>query len=183
MKIKFDLSGDNRPYIEGIDDYENSMFKNQYYQSFSLIDSYLRGIALGQEDPSALEGSIEKSNNIFAFDGNRGTGKTSCMLSVANILLDKNHRKVTNGLKFISDKAFHTISMIDPSFFDQNHNILALFIARLYSSFVEWEKDPQNARVIDNSVRPKLITKFVEVQQQLKSMFGKDILLMDWSLL
>lgn len=174
MKIKFDLSGDNRPYIEGIDNYENSMFKNQYYQSFSLIDSYLRGIALGQEDPSALEGSIEKSNNIFAFDGNRGTGKTSCMLSVANILLDKNHRKITNGLNFISDKAFHTISMIDPSFFDQSHNILALFIARLYRSFVEWEKDSQNARVIDNSVRPKLITKFVEVQQQLKSMFGKD---------
>ena len=64
--------------------------------------------------------------------------------------------------------------MIDPSFFDKNHNILALFIARLYSSFVEWENDPQNARVIDNSARPKLITKFVEVQQQLKSMFGKD---------
>lgn len=174
MKIKFDLSGDNRPYIEGIEDFESSMFKNQYEQCISLIDSYLRGIALGQSVPSALSGSVEKSNNIFAFDGNRGTGKTSCMLSVANILLDSDHRKVSKGLNYVSEKIFHTISMIDPSFFDKNHNILALFIAKLYNSFIEWENDPLNARTIDNSIRPKLITKFVEVQQQLKSMFGND---------
>lgn len=174
MKIKFDLSGDNRPYIESIADYETSMFKNQYEQSFSLIDSYLRGIDLSKSDPSALAGSIEKNNNIFAFDGNRGTGKTSCMLSVANILLDKDHREVTNGLKYVSEKMFYTISMIDPSFFDKSHNILVLFIAKLYKSFEDFEENPLNAGIINNSYRPKLVTKFVEVQQQLRSMFGKE---------
>lgn len=172
-KIKFDLNGDNRPYIEGIGDIKGSMFRNQYEQSILLIDAYLKGIRNMQATPEALQNSVDNNNNIIVFDGERGTGKTSCMLSMANILTDENHGEACQGARYAAETRFLTIPMIDPSFFDEEHNILSLFIARLYSVFQGQEERSCSEDGEGNPYRNDLMKMFVRVQQNLRSMFGE----------
>lgn len=172
-KIKFDLNGDNRPHIEGLGDINDSMFRNQYEQSILLIDAYLKGIKNMQKTPAALRNSVDNNNNVIVFDGERGTGKTSCMLSMANMLTDGNHREVCQGTRYVAETQFVTIPMIDPSFFDEEHNILSLFIARLYSVFQEKEERDSSNDGEGNQYRNDLMKMFVRVQQNLRSMFGE----------
>lgn len=171
-KIKFDLNGDNRPHIEGKADFGNSMFKNQYEQCILLIDAYLKGIKGMQETPAALRNSVDNCNNIIVFDGERGSGKTSCMLSMANMLTEDSHEEVCLGARYAAATEFLTVPMIDPSFFDEEHNILSLFIAKLYSVFQEKEANdcPEDGK--GNPFRNDLMRMFVKVQQNLRSMFG-----------
>lgn len=68
--------------------------------------------------------SFHVNNNIISVLGDRGSGKTSCMLSVANILKNDEH-----------NKRLYFLQVIDPSFFDESHNILDLFIGELYKRF------------------------------------------------
>lgn len=58
-------------------------------------------------------------NNILTFLGDRGTGKTSCMRTVISICRE------THPDWMFPDE-------IDPSFFDDKHNILDIFIGVLY---------------------------------------------------
>lgn len=171
-KIKFDLNGDNRPYIEGAEDLKNSMFRNQYEQCVLLIDTYLKSVRTMQETPAALRNSVDHNNNIIVFDGNRGTGKTSCMLSMANMMTGEGQRTVCQGTQYAADTEFLTIPMIAPSFFDEEHNILSLFIARLYNAFKEREDYEEQQDGQGNPYRNELMKMFIKVQQNLRSMFG-----------
>lgn len=171
-KIKFDLNGDNRPYIENAEDLKNSMFRNQYEQCVLLIDAYLKSVWAMQETPVALRNSVDNNNNIIVFDGDRGTGKTSCMLSMANMLTGCGQREICRGTQYAADKEFLTIPMIDPSFFDEDHNILSLVVARLYNAFKEREGDEEQQEGHGNPFRNELMKMFIKVQQNLRSMFG-----------
>jgi len=171
-KIKFDLNGDNRPHIEGAKDFKSSMFINQYEQCVLLIDGYLKGVKHMQIPPETLHNSVDNNNNIIVFDGDRGTGKTSCMLSMANMLTGYDRREVCRETQYAADTEFLTIPMIDPSFFDEEHNILSLFIARLYSAFKGREKDEELKEGQGNNYRNELMKMFIQVQQNLRSMFG-----------
>lgn len=172
-KIVFDLNGDNRPFVEGLDAYKSSIFKEQYEQCISMVDSYLKGLSNMAEVPSVLVGSLESTNNIFAFDGERGSGKTSCMMSIVNMLTNDNHKKICGNYYFAANTKFETIQMIEPAFFDKEHNILTLFIARLYRAFKDKEDQPYN-HLTDSSCANELNQKFVDVQRKLRNMFSNN---------
>lgn len=170
-KIKFDLNGDNRPFIEGIESYNDSMFQDQYEQCVNLIESYLKGLSGMEATTVSLRYSLENCNNIIVFDGERGSGKTSCMLSMVNMLTQDNHCKLATPDKYVSQRQFVTIPMLDPSFFDNEHNVLSLFVSSLYSAYREWDLDPHN-KLKDNKKKGDLIESFVLVQKELQSIFG-----------
>lgn len=170
-QIKFDLNGDNRPFIEGIEAYNDSMFKDQYEQCINLIEAYLKGLAGMAETAVSLKNSLENCNNIIVFDGERGSGKTSCMLSMVNMLTQKNHARLVSPDKIVSQKQFVTIPMLDPSFFDSEHNILSLFVSSLYSAYREWNQNPYNK--LNDNKKGELIESFVTVQKELQSFFGE----------
>ena len=172
-KIVFDLNGDNRPFVEGLDQYKSSIFKEQYEQCICIVDSYLKGLTNMVKAPATLKGSLESTNNIITFDGERGSGKTSCMMSLVNMLTDENHVKVFGNFSFVAKTQFETIQMIEPAFFDKEHNILTLFIARLYRAFKDQEECPCR-RITDSQCASELNQKFVDVQRKLKCMFSKE---------
>ena len=169
--IQFNLSGDSRPYIEGLEQYEGSFFHNQYAQCLSLVDSYIKSSKSSISVNPTLQNSIDYNNNIIAFDGERGSGKTSCMLSVANILTSNKHERFIEQFPHLSKSSFTTITMIDPSFFDKDHNILSLFTARLYQDFLEKESKPQNKNG-NNPYRTELVENFITVQKNLSCIFS-----------
>lgn len=132
--LRFNLDQDNRPLKETItlSSIEKSPFKDQYQKAFSEIEYYLDSL----KDDS-LEKDMDYANNIFVFTGDRGSGKTSCMVSVGGFLTKKRELRSEFKEKYpkISDKNFFSLDLMDPTYFDTKHNILSLFLAKLYGAF------------------------------------------------
>ena len=62
---------ETRPVVEDWSLKEKSIFKEQYNESLSLVDSII------EHNKEAKKGKLNICNNIVAFIGQRGTGKTS----------------------------------------------------------------------------------------------------------
>lgn len=68
MRLKFQDGKENQPIIE-LENMENSVFSNQYILAEKIFNALL------------TDDEARKHNNIISFCGDRGTGKTSCMMS------------------------------------------------------------------------------------------------------
>lgn len=126
--IKFYKGDENGVVIEKID-YDKSIFRNQYAQALELIDELA--------DREVKDGDVAP-NNIIAFSGGRGEGKTSCMLTVKHIIEENDteaFRALTGCLPMKGLDGYEFLEMIEPSFFDQEHNILELVLGQLYRNF------------------------------------------------
>ena len=132
--IKFYKGDENGVVIEK-SGYDKSIFRNQYAQALELIDELAnREVKDGDVAP----------NNIIAFSGDRGEGKTSCMLTVRHIIENNNtgaFNALTGNLPLKSLESYEFLEMIEPSFFDQEHNILELVLGQLYRTFKKYEQD------------------------------------------
>jgi hypothetical protein len=167
-KIKFILGEESRPKIETFSDVKGSLFKEQYEKVFEEIVSYI----LDKPSNEDLILNNENKNNIYAFVGERGSGKTSCMLSVANMLTCQNKEF---SMKFKNERIakldsshFKTIDLVDPSFFDEKHNILDIVIAKLFKSFSDDIKNNKlNPKQDYISKKQQLINKFQETKENL----------------
>lgn len=181
-KITFDFDNDNRPMREDVA--EGTLFEPQYKQALRQIDNYLYELRLEKtelkdrdnnsekkSDTEYISDDIDYNNNIFSFIGDRGTGKTSCMISVASILqnkekIDKKDYPNIDRIKFTN------IDLIDPAYFDKSHNLLSLFLAKLYKSFVERiEKDKRQD--ISRSEKQEFLKFYREAHSQLHRLFTK----------
>lgn len=114
--------------------YDTSIFRNQYAQALKLIN----------ELASRKDEDHDTSRpNIIAFCGNRGEGKTSCMMTVQEIAehADAEMIKILTGEDLSIDfKKIEFLKMIEPAFFDKEHNILELVIGQLFQNFKECER-------------------------------------------
>lgn len=77
--------------------------------------------------------NLEYENNIIAFCGERGEGKSSVMLSFAKAI--KKSKKVFEDYNEIEDIHFSEPVVIDPSLFDETHGILDVILAKIYNKF------------------------------------------------
>lgn len=129
-----------------------SIFHHMWERQKVLID------ALGSDKEHKNVIWIDnKFSNIIAFCGDRGEGKSSCMASFATMLTDANARNEavnaketipvtdpkTHETKEVSQKLFcdldkligteeiEWLDVIDPSFFDDDHNLLELLLGRI----------------------------------------------------
>ena len=111
--ITFNLDQDNRPLKENItlSSLETSPFKEQYRKSLSEIESYLNTL-----NDDTVDRDMEYANNIFAFSGDRGSGKTSCMISVGGFLTTNKMLRSDFKGKYpqISDTNFYSLDLMDP---------------------------------------------------------------------
>lgn len=139
--ITFTLGEETLPKIEGSENYAESLFKEQYDKSFDWVASYLEKVDKAAGDKEKLR----DLNNVLAYIGERGSGKTSCMLSVAKILGEGAEMWKDHNIPIsFKDKKFKVLDCIDPSFFDTKNNILSLIIARLFGEFNEEAKNRPN---------------------------------------
>lgn len=162
--ITINIDNDNRPIIENGALFDKSLMTAQYRLAFDAIESVLNA----QEHlPSTItiKNNIEYPNNIVVFDGERGSGKTSSMLSVAKMLIEEGVEPYKN-LKKLTDTHFVMLSMLEPSFFDNEHNVLDLFVSQLYKEFSELKE-------VNPNQKKEILALFVDVQNQLTCMLGK----------
>lgn len=123
-------------------EFESSIFFDQYRLACSLVEGFARR-------------PVENSLQIVAFCGPRGSGKTSCMTSVRNLIdftqsgiADKTEKFFKEAkLSYLPEKLrnrdlrFEIPEMIDPSFFDEDNNIVELLIGQIYGDLQKYERD------------------------------------------
>lgn len=177
-KIVFDFDNDNRPMRESVAD--GTLFEPQYTQALRQIDVYLgeldlekteedRDASIHKNNTEFIPDDIDYNNNIFSFIGDRGTGKTSCMISVASILQNKENIE-NKDYPNIDRIKFTTIDLIDPAYFDNSHNLLSLFLAKLYKKYAQLvEKDKQST--LSRSQKQTFLQCYRDAHSQLHRLY------------
>ena len=137
--IKFYAGDENHIVIEK-KDFRNSLFSNEYSEALALTEAiYLKNLecinAKNEEEEYATSGP-----NAIVFCGDRGEGKTSCMMTVQNMIKNSGEEHIKNYLDEQVSRQFDPssilcLNIIDPAHFDTNHNILELVLGQLYRNF------------------------------------------------
>ena len=128
----------NIPVVEHINtekEFEASIFTEQYVQALDALNNLVAAQSASSKQSDNRVSPEESPNNIIAFVGERGSGKTSCMSSVAELLAPEKLHEIKSKYTAIEKHQFENIGIIDPSYFDQTHNIVAMVVARLYKTY------------------------------------------------
>lgn len=129
------------------ENYEESLFREQYIQALQLVTDLA-------EHPK------KDVPNLVAFCGDRGEGKTSCMLTVCHIIKNSGNPAIASEMeplgidtKKLYDAGFEVLPIIDPAFFDKEHNIIELLLGHIYKNFKAWrDKDESQSYGAANDV-------------------------------
>ena len=129
-KLVFTKGDETRPKIEDLNDLNQqneSIFSDIYSRAFKLIDE------IAKQPDNGNDERIRERNNIIAFIGERGSGKTSCLRSIYQAL--PKHEKSIMASKQNTIIYNNDLPIIDPSYFDDHSNILEIVIAHMFKTF------------------------------------------------
>lgn len=187
-KLNFILGEETRPKIEPLDKVTDSIFSKQYKQALECIANFINNtMSDNTRDYNTTQGSDSERfmrqqnyNNIFVFIGDRGSGKTSCMLTVHKIIIQdmeelrKKHPDFLDAgtYNILSRYKFHSCGTVDPTLFDNKHNVLELFIGTLFkefsSPFTQKDSGPlYSERHFDYNTKSRMIEAFQEAKEHL----------------
>jgi hypothetical protein len=146
-----------------------NIFYSEYQKAAAMLDDLLAGVSRTQE-MSDTEPYLEYGNNIIAFCGDRGDGKSSAMMTFVEELKkdskNRNHEKCNSFLhqyKNIQNTYFVNSVVIDPTLFDDAHSILDIILANLYKNFIN---KYSNADIRDEYKYARVIDNFQKVYKQ-----------------
>jgi hypothetical protein len=150
---------------ENPNNFNDSPFSKAYIKAIKLLNEIVKkqNLAIDNEDPHSDLKRYDAYNNIIAFTGERGIGKSSTMLSFMNSLIgDKNSELFQSHLKTEFRKInFVTLDVIDPSLFRGDESIFEMVLAQMFRKF-KLSLECQTTR-IDDDQRRKLIFNFQKV--------------------
>ncbi len=159
------FEGDEDKVVVEKSDYATSLFSSQYTTAFSILKRLI-------EIPTEEKCYPGQGNaRIIAFCGDRGAGKTSCMMSVRYAIEHCKEESIkwyleANGLS-TDELCFDILNPIDPSFFDESHNILELVLGQMYLRFKRERKDRKDDQTLDVAEVEKVRVCFDDVKRSL----------------
>ncbi len=164
-------------FVEGDEDrvvieksgYEKSLFSSQYTTAFGILKQL---IEVSEDECYPGQGN----SRIIAFCGDRGAGKTSCMMSVRYAIGHSEDKRIAaflrnNGLRK-ADLNFDILNPIDPSFFDESHNILELVLGQMYMHFKAQRAVLKENNQLHNKEVEKVRLCFDDVKRSLSLISG-----------
>ncbi|MCM1139461.1 MAG: hypothetical protein NC453_12895 [Muribaculum sp.] len=121
--------------------FQQSIFSRQYRNALKIVGEFL--------DATHPDSENRENPKIVCFCGDRGEGKSSCMRTVAEILKSSGDKassmsgsvsdnKEANSyldslsLGNVKKTSFFSLDIMDPSYFDNDHNILELVVGEIY---------------------------------------------------
>ena len=140
---------------------ESDIFYEQYLEAADMLDD----IVVISENKEQIDWrKVEQENNIIAFCGERGEGKSSAMMTFINALIkqdDWNSNLIFDECENVKKIVFSKPVIIDPSTFDNVHNILEVIVATLYKEFrIRYDKDSSS---FENDKCGELLESFQKV--------------------
>ncbi|QZT37409.1 hypothetical protein K5X82_00605 [Halosquirtibacter xylanolyticus] len=159
--LVIDMNDQFNAIIEDVHAMEASIYRKQYQeagkctleileQSDRLVEDACKKRGCNHLNP--LDKYKEQDfNNIIAFCGERGTGKTSTMISYAQFLVESNkesektfwgtdhpiYNDKENTSKHLHHYEYHVTDVIDPSAFENNENLFELVLAKMFSKTIQ----------------------------------------------
>ena len=168
-------------FVEGDEDkvviekceYGTSLFSSQYTAAFGILKRLI-------EIPNDEECCPGQGNSrIIAFCGDRGAGKTSCMMSVRYAIENCGKQGKEAIKSYIEryglnaeDLDFDILNPVDPSFFDASHNILELVLGQMYQHFKDKKSDLKKNDKLDEDAVDKVRKKFDAVKRSVSLISG-----------
>lgn len=124
---------------------DNGFWRDSYTKAFDALNDYIKSTKEIRRDMKGTAKILTRSNilyrspqNIIAFSGQRGTGKSSVMLSFSDMLSDP--KKLQNfcmqyekikDCSAVKNNSFITLDPIDPTTMEENQSILSIVLSRL----------------------------------------------------
>ena len=138
-KLKINKGEEFKIAIKNIND-GDTIFYDQYKQALKMLDDIIETSKKENKDKDRDDEwkREDYENNIIAFCGERGEGKSSAMFTFINSLNDLDEKILKDaGLENskVKEVYFKSPIVIDPSQFDGVHNILDIILAKLYEKF------------------------------------------------
>ena len=162
--IIFKIGEENKPVVYGLDNFQESIFKDQLMLFFKHLQRKLEQ----KSKDNAIFNDIY-DNNIIAFIGERGAGKTSCMYSALKIIKDAQEKedwRPIYGEHYKPRKKIKLLKTIDPSFFDTKHNILEMLIGEMYRELKQ--RKERNPSDMNRDELHTLLAQFQETKRHLR---------------
>lgn len=126
MQLNYTKAASQGIVIETIDNNNNILFEAEYNKAKDAIKDIISQQKKAEYTNKGKE--TIRVNNRIIFTGQRGTGKTSALLS-----LKQNLRG--NGISGDNDKiSFYCLPTVDPSYFDGKNNILTTVLSSMFSN-------------------------------------------------
>lgn len=135
------------------------------------LTTLLRNASSAQEQDSFINKQRFFSNNILSFLGDRGSGKTSCMLSLIHLFQTETRDIEISSL---GEKAFF-MPLVDPAFFDKRHNILEIVIGELYRNYKDLSKEWSKKSNIERNDIIRLQSIFTKAKTALHFLNKKEL--------
>jgi len=151
--LKFIIGEETYPTILNSEEQDVTPFATVLKASFAGIERLLSHTT--SDDANDTSWESKTPNNIIAFLGDRGTGKTSCMRSLV-----KKCEETRDDLLILNE--------IDPSFFDTHHNILDIVVGNLYGCFKDDFKEWDNIPRMEQSKLSKIQALFRDVKSAMR---------------
>lgn len=143
----------------------NDIFYDQYLEAAAMLENIM---ANEENDKQPDWKKAETENNIIAFCGERGEGKSSAMFTFINAVVNKKEQKESTifaQCENVKNTVFSEPIVIDPSAFDNIHNVLDIIIASIYQKFSDkYDVSPER---FDNYRREQLLNEFQKVYKDI----------------
>lgn len=143
----------------------DDVFLEQYRRAASMMNEIIGA----SDEKNHMWKDHEYENNIIAFCGERGEGKSSVMTTFVNAACN-----YSRDIDYGNSKFFETYKnehmnnlyladpvIIDPSTFDNVHNVLDIILAKIFSKFND--KYEEDNACVDARTREALIDQFQKV--------------------
>ena len=143
----------------------NDIFYDQYLEAAAMLENIM---ANEENDKQPDWKKAETENNIIAFCGERGEGKSSAMFTFINAVVNEKEQKESTifaQCENVKNTVFSEPIVIDPSAFDNVHNVLDIIIASIYQKFSDkYDVSPER---FDNYRREQLLNEFQKVYKDI----------------
>ena len=141
---------------------KEDLFIEQYRRAADMLDKIVEStMDVKNREKSWSWKSQDFENNIIAFCGERGEGKSSAMLTFVNAVYSDQKNDIFTNCENLRGISFAEPILIDPSLFDDVHNVLDIVLAKIFRSFYNcYNNDNQ---CVDERTRESLIDSFQKV--------------------
>ncbi|QEC73986.1 hypothetical protein FSB73_22265 [Arachidicoccus ginsenosidivorans] len=164
-ELWINLNEEYKIKIEKGNEFESSIFSDIYNAALNNVIEIAKQSDIYQEQ--------EDFNNIIAFTGDRGKGKSSSMNSLIDSLIYKHN--IENEIFFnkqeysyLKNKSFAEIGVIDPSLFRGDETLFEIIIAKMFQKFQNKLKD-EKRESINHDEKRTLIKLFQNTFQALQT--------------
>lgn len=137
MQKSIDVSCVNRIKYETGEEFNSSLFSGVYYRAVRLVKHIVRQNREKNYIPDPEFCKDEQLNNVIAFLGERGVGKSSAMLSFALFLKSGAANKPGRYQLDQENIAFSVLPRIDVAMMVKGERLLDVVLARMWDSFEE----------------------------------------------